>query len=57
MYQEVLPATSVSCPVNRNITNEECLLLESFQKDIHLFFEVWNDVTLTKYLETSSTHE
>ena len=56
MYLSYLPGIkkfglppSDSCPVNRNITNEECLLLESFQRDVHLCFEVWNDVTLTKY--------
>ena len=41
---------SASCQVERNTTNEERLLLESFQRDVHLFFflEVYNDVTLTK---------
>ena len=53
MYPEVLPATS--CPVNRD-TSEECLLLESFQKDVHLFFKVY-DVTSTKYLEMSSSRD
>ena len=52
-YQQVWPATFYQLPVNTNITNEDCLLLESFQRDVHLFFKVWNDVTLTKYLETS----
>ena len=30
---------------------------ESFQRDVHLFIEVWNDVTLAKYLETSSSRD
>ena len=51
MYQEVnylryLPCIkkfglppSASCPVNRNITSEECFHLESFQRDVHLFLK------------------
>ena len=34
---------------------EECLLLESFQRDVHLLLEVYTDVALTEYLETSSS--
>ena len=56
MYLSYLPGInkfclppSASCPVDRNTTNEECLLLQSFQRDVHLFFQVKNDVALTKY--------
>ena len=61
IYLSYLPCIKIfcqppaaSCPVNRNITNDECLLLESFQGDERLSFEVYDDVTLTEYLETSS---
>ena len=60
MYLSYLPCInkfglppSASCPVNRSVNDEECLIWYRFQRDVHLFLKCRITFTQIQFLEKS----